>query len=130
MKRKMWQGESADRIQKKWDGFCKQAVVLREQGMSYKHIAKQLGYNETTLIRKMKKRGLWQGFSREQIKENARKRWDNLCEQAVVLRREQRLSYWKISLQLGFDSTMLGKELKKRGLYRKFHKDIKQDDYI
>ncbi|MDR4329710.1 hypothetical protein FOS08_29085 [Bacillus pseudomycoides] len=91
---------------------------------------KQLGYNETTLIRKMKKRDLWKGFSREQIKENARKRWDNLCEQAVVLRREQRLNYWKISLQLCCDSTMLGKELKKRGLYRKFHKDIKQDDYI
>ncbi|MGF9814314.1 hypothetical protein [Bacillus toyonensis] len=49
MKRKMWQGESAERIQKKWDGFCKQAAVLREQGMSYKHIAKQMGYNETTL---------------------------------------------------------------------------------
>ncbi|HDR5352767.1 TPA: hypothetical protein QCS32_004498 [Bacillus thuringiensis] len=130
VKRKMWQGKSAERIQKKWDGFCKQAVVLREQGMSYKHIAKQLGYNETTLIRKMKKRGLWQGFSREQIKGNVWKRWDKLCEQAVVLRREQRLSYWKISLQLGCDSTMLGKELKKRGLYRKFHKDIKQDDYI
>ncbi|PEK70442.1 hypothetical protein CN593_05335 [Bacillus pseudomycoides] len=130
MKRKMWQGESAEQIQKQWDEFCKQAVVLREQEMSYFKIAGQLGYNETTLIRQMKKRGLWQGFNREQIKENARKRWDDLCEQAMVLRREHRLSYWKISLQLGCDSTKLGKELKKRGLYLKFHKDIKQEDYI
>ncbi|MDR4188066.1 sigma-70 family RNA polymerase sigma factor [Bacillus pseudomycoides] len=130
MKRKMWQGESAEQIQKQWDEFCKQAVVLREQGMSYFKIARQLGYNETTLIRQMKKRGLWQGFNREQIKENARKRWDDLCEQATVLRREHRLSCWKISLQLGCDSTKLGKELKKRGLYLKFHKDIKQEDYI
>lgn len=128
--RGLWRGRVTEDYAKKWDALCKQVVTLREQGMTYHEIAKQVGQNQSTIIRKLQERGLWRGFTKEQIQENARKKWDPLCEQATVLRKEQRWNYRQIALQLDCNEASLRKELKKRGLYRKFHKDIKQDDYI
>ncbi|MBJ8025644.1 hypothetical protein [Bacillus cereus] len=128
--RGLWRGRTTEEYAEKWDELCRQVVTLREQGLKYHEIAKQLGRNQSTIIRKLQERGLWRGFTKEQIKENARKKWDPLCEQATVLRKEQRWNYRQIALQLDCNEASLRKELKKRGLYRKFHKDIKQEDYI
>ncbi|WP_176521267.1 hypothetical protein [Bacillus toyonensis] len=128
--RGLWRGRTTEEYAEKWDELCKQVVTLREQGLKYHEIAKQFGQNQSTIIRKLQERGLWRGFTKEQIQENARKKWDPLCEQAAVLRKEQRWNYRQIALQLDCNEASLRKELKKRGLYRKFHKDIKQQDYI
>ncbi|MGQ7181978.1 hypothetical protein ACUOA5_47055, partial [Escherichia coli] len=67
--------------------------------MSYSKIAKQIGCHETNILKELKKRGLWEGYSREQIKENAKKKWDALCEEAVHLH-NQGMSYYRIAKYL------------------------------
>ncbi|OUB34542.1 hypothetical protein BK708_05775 [Bacillus thuringiensis serovar yunnanensis] len=128
--RGLWKGRTSEEYAKKWNDLCKQVVTLREKGMIYSEIAKQLGQHQSTVIKKLQESGLWKGFTKAQIQENTRKKWDYLCEQAAVLRKEHRWNYRQIALQLDCNEASLRKELKKRRLSRKFHKDIKQEDYI
>ncbi|OUB34538.1 hypothetical protein BK708_05745 [Bacillus thuringiensis serovar yunnanensis] len=127
--RGLWKGRTSEDYAKKWKDLCKQVVTLREKGMTYFEIAKQLGQHQSTIIKKLKDSGLWKGFTKEQIQENTRKKWDSLCKRAAVLCKEHRWNYRQIALQLDCNEASLRKELKKRGLYRKFHKDLTQDDY-
>ncbi|WP_242319024.1 hypothetical protein [Bacillus cereus group sp. BfR-BA-01349] len=61
-KRGLWCGESRKTIQEnsreKWDRVCEQVVGLKEEGMSYPKMAKQLGVDVTKLRKQMKKREL------------------------------------------------------------------------
>ncbi|MED2777296.1 zinc-finger domain-containing protein [Bacillus thuringiensis] len=52
------QAEWKKEMQKKWDERCKQAAILRETGMTYKAICKQLGCSQNALNQQFKKRGL------------------------------------------------------------------------
>ncbi|MGR5881195.1 sigma-70 family RNA polymerase sigma factor [Bacillus cereus] len=58
----IWQPKTPEEIkketQKKWDERCKQAVILREQGLTYQAICKQLGCGQNALNQQFKKRGL------------------------------------------------------------------------
>ncbi|MED3088155.1 hypothetical protein [Bacillus toyonensis] len=46
--------------EEKWDGRCKHAVQLFNQGMEYPTIAKKVGCNLSSLYRELKKRGVLQ----------------------------------------------------------------------
>ncbi|KFM95635.1 hypothetical protein D0U04_22350 [Bacillus clarus] len=74
--------QRTEKGKERWDTLCKQAVILHEQGMSYTAIGRKLGCPRAKLEVELKKRELWNGISREQIKEIARKRWDS----ALLLR--------------------------------------------
>ncbi|WP_144519065.1 hypothetical protein [Bacillus thuringiensis] len=125
-KRGLLEADFLENNQKKWDELCKEAVILREEGWLYKEIAQKFGYKSTSILSKqLKRRGLWKGESRAESKE----KWDKLCQQAAIIRKEHRFSYTQIALQLNCSNATLQQQLKKRGLYRKFHKDIKQEDY-
>ncbi|OLR26881.1 hypothetical protein BLD50_04795 [Bacillus cereus] len=50
--------ETKKETQKKWDERCKQAVMLRKQGLTYQAICKQLGCGPNALNKQFKKRGL------------------------------------------------------------------------
>ncbi|MEI4617737.1 hypothetical protein [Bacillus cereus] len=131
-KRGLWMGISMEQrkkdSRKKWDKLCKKAVSMYEEGMSYKQIAKRLDCSDSVLVKELIKRKIRRGESAEQIHANARKKWDELCKKAVILR-GQEMIYKEIATELGCQEPNLIRELKKRGLYRKFHKDISQEDY-
>jgi len=125
-KRGLLEADFLENNQKKWNDLCKEAVILREAGWLYKDIARKFGYKSVSILcKQLKRRGLWQGESRAESKE----KWDKLCNQADIIRKEHRWSYRQIALQLDCSNSALHQQLKKRGLYRKFHKDIKQEDY-
>ncbi|PEZ28648.1 hypothetical protein CN345_20685 [Bacillus thuringiensis] len=100
-----------EKNQNKWDQICKEVVNMRKQGLTKREIAKQLKLNEGTLYTQLKKRGLWDGESNEEI----RKKWDNLCEKAINLQ-EQNINHSQIAKQLNCDGGNLYKQLKKREL--------------
>lgn len=59
-KRKLWKGKTQAEIQecsrKKWDYWCRKALKLREQGLSYEKIARRLGVQSSNLRYQMRKR--------------------------------------------------------------------------
>ncbi|OUB36087.1 hypothetical protein BK708_02865 [Bacillus thuringiensis serovar yunnanensis] len=106
------------RTSQQWDDLCKQAVALYDQGMTYSSIAKHFDCSLETLRANLKKRGLWEGFSTDQLQENSRGKWDERCEQAVLLQ-EKGWSYYAIAKHLSCKDSNLVQELKKRGLWQK-----------
>ncbi|MBG9618020.1 hypothetical protein ABE15_34210 [Bacillus cereus] len=78
-------------------------------------IAIEVNCEVNTLQKQLKKMGLSQSTSRKQIQENAHKRWDERCKQAVMLR-EKGFTYQEICKQLGCSRNSLSQHLKKRGL--------------
>ena len=71
-------GRNQERNAKKWDERCKQAVMLRKQGLTYQAICKQLGCGPNALNQQFKKRakviknfsknnGLYNSFQRESL---------------------------------------------------------------
>ncbi|OOR12037.1 hypothetical protein BW897_15335 [Bacillus cereus] len=61
-KRGVWCGESQEEIleksRQKWNRLCKQAVMLREKGLGYPQIARQLEVAVVSLRDQMQRRGL------------------------------------------------------------------------
>ncbi|KFN12838.1 sigma-70, region 4 family protein [Bacillus pseudomycoides] len=115
----------------KWDDLCQKAVPLHEQGMAYPEIAKHLSCHVTNLRQELKKRGLWKGFSADQLRmqraEKGKERWDTLCKQAVILH-EQGMGYTEIGRELGCPRAKLEVELKKtRAVERNQFRTKKRD---
>ncbi|PEO37650.1 hypothetical protein [Bacillus wiedmannii] len=98
-----------------WERICQQAAVLQEKGMGYTTIAARLKCHPSGLREQLKKRDLWRGESMKEIQENSREKWNRVCQQAVLWRKEG-YTYMAIARRLGCHVTSLRVELKKRGL--------------
>lgn len=100
---------------KNWEELMPQILEMLQRELPMYVIAIEVNCEVNTLQKQLKKMGLWQSTSRKQIQENAHKRWDERCKQAVMLR-EKGLTYQAICQQLGCSRNSLYHHLKKRGL--------------
>ncbi|WP_176548459.1 RNA polymerase sigma factor [Bacillus toyonensis] len=100
---------------KNWEELMPKILEMLQKEIPMYVIAVEINCEVNTLQKQLKKMGLWQPTSRKQIQENAHKRWDERCKQAVMLR-EQGLTYQEICKQLGCSRNSLYQHLKKRGL--------------
>ncbi|CUB53412.1 hypothetical protein BN2127_JRS10_02277 [Bacillus subtilis] len=100
---------------KNWEELMPKILEMLQKGMPMYVIAVEIGCEVNTLQKQLKKMGLWQPTSRKQIQENAHKRWDEQCKQAVILR-EKGFTYQAICKQLECSRNGLHQQLKKRGL--------------
>lgn len=100
---------------KNWEEWQPKILEMLKKEIPMYVIAGEIGCEENTLRKHLKKMGLWQPTSRKQIQENARKRWDERCKQAVILR-EAGATYQAICQQLKCSRNGLYQQLEKRGL--------------
>ncbi|UIJ69745.1 zinc-finger domain-containing protein (plasmid) [Bacillus cereus] len=98
-----------------WETLMPKILEMLQKKISMSAIAGEIGCEANTLRKRLKKMGLWHPTSRKQIQENAGKRWDERCEQAIMLR-EIGLTYKAICQQLGCSRSGLYQQLEKRGL--------------
>ncbi|WP_080497199.1 helix-turn-helix domain-containing protein [Bacillus cereus] len=90
-------------------------LEMLQKEISMNVMAREIGCEAITLRKHLQKMGLWQPTSRKQIQENARKRWDERCKKAIILR-EKGFTYKAICKQLGCSRNSLHQQLEKRGL--------------